>query len=335
MKFLKRFLQIFFSICLVANMLPQTAFATTIDELETNGLCEHHEFYDENCGYVEEIHEIPCNHVHTEDCKETIQNCIHIHTEECFAPAEAANPDTTDDLANQEPINCQHVCSEENGCITIIEHCVHVEHDETCGYVAAVEAHDCEYDCSICKENQCTCETENPLNHASDCPAYVIPEISTCNCETRCTEEQINEECPVCSLDGDTLENCVGKTADEIKVTHAYQLLSALPEPASITDENKEALITQLNEALNAFNSLNEENREAFYLLEKGSEYHDNAMNLKNALGLNKKLMLAPQSTPTAPPTLAFLQRQNQHLSRHQRQNLRTHQLCILEIIPI
>ena len=60
------------------------------------------------------------------------------------APTEAAEPAEV-----AEPTLCSHVCSVESGCIVQELNCPH-EHDETCGYVPAVEGQPCTYVCKIC-----------------------------------------------------------------------------------------------------------------------------------------------------------------------------------------
>ena len=88
-----------------------------------------------------------------------------------------------------EPI-CGHVCSEESGCITKELNCNH-EHDENCGYVPATAGTPCTYVCEICNAP--------------------VAEEAECICETKCTEEEINEDCPVCSAEGAELDKiCVG-----------------------------------------------------------------------------------------------------------------------------
>lgn len=89
--------------------MPAMTFAD--DTAYEAGLCEHHQQHDENCGYSEGTEEVPCSHEHTEDCYTLVTNCIHEHTEECYGE------DST------EPDSCNHVCSEETGCITRVLNC--------------------------------------------------------------------------------------------------------------------------------------------------------------------------------------------------------------------
>lgn len=63
---------------------------------------------------------------------------------EAAVPTEAAGPTL-----------CSHVCSVESGCIVQELNCLH-EHDETCGYVPAVEGQPCTYVCKVCGPTEIT-----------------------------------------------------------------------------------------------------------------------------------------------------------------------------------
>lgn len=72
--------------------------------------------------------------------------------------------------------------------------------DEACGYAPATEGTPCTYVCEICNAQ----DSGNPVT-----PSDAQPE--ECTCETLCTEEEINEDCPVCSAEGAELDKvCVG-----------------------------------------------------------------------------------------------------------------------------
>ena len=159
---------------MMVALVPSMVYADDTDgDVSTGGLCEHHPQHDESCGYSEGTAEVPCNHQHTEECYTQVTNCVHAHTEACYSKG------STD---------CVHVCSEESGCIARELNCKH-EHDENCSYVPATEGTPCTYVCEICNAS--------------------IVEEAKCICETKCTEEESNEDCPVCGENGD-ISGCVG-----------------------------------------------------------------------------------------------------------------------------
>ena len=171
----KRIFAAFVCLCMLMALVPSMAYAN--DTVYTGGLCEHHPQHDDACGYSEGTAEVPCNHEHTEDCYTLVTNCVHEHTAECYSEG------------STEPDLCGHVCSEESGCITKELNCNH-EHDESCGYVPATAGTPCTYECEICNAQ-----------------AAEEPE---CICETKCTEEESNADCPVCGGENGDISGCVG-----------------------------------------------------------------------------------------------------------------------------
>ena len=171
----KRIFAAFVCLCMLMALVPSMAYAN--DTVYTGGLCEHHTQHDDACGYSEGTAEVPCSHEHTEDCYTLVTNCVHEHTAECYSEG------------STEPDLCGHVCSEESGCITKELNCNH-EHDENCGYVPAKEGTPCTYVCEICNAQ-----------------AAEEPE---CICDTKCTEEEVNADCPVCGGENGDISGCVG-----------------------------------------------------------------------------------------------------------------------------
>ena len=179
----KRIFAAFVCLCMLMALVPSMAYAG--DTVSVGGLCEHHTQHDSACGYSEGAAEVPYSHEHTEDCYVLVTNCVHKHTAECYSdgilPAEGEEK-TAD--------SCSHQCSEESGCITKELNCKH-EHDGSCGYVPATAGTPCTYDCQIC-----------------NAPAA---EEAECICETKCTEEKVNADCPVCGSESGDIFACVGK----------------------------------------------------------------------------------------------------------------------------
>ena len=96
-------------------------------------------------------------------------------------------------------IPCSHEHNESCGGLTDPEVCNHT-HDEACGYVPATEGTPCTFVCEVCNAQ----DSGNPAT-----PSDAQPE--TCTCETLCTEEEVNADCPVCSAEGAELDKvCVG-----------------------------------------------------------------------------------------------------------------------------
>lgn len=209
----KRIFAAFVCLCMLMALVPSMAYAG--DTVYTAGLCEHHPQHDDACGYSAGAAEVPCNHEHTEECYTLVTNCVHEHTAECYSG------ETT------EPI-CGHVCSEESGCITKELNCKH-EHDASCGYVPATAGTPCTYVCEICnaqpvEEPECNCDTKCTEEESNtDCPVCggengdisgcvgkEKTEEPQCVCDTKCTEEESNADCPVCGGENGNIENCIG-----------------------------------------------------------------------------------------------------------------------------
>ena len=170
----KRIFAAFVCLCMLMALVPSMAYAG--DTVSVGGLCEHHTQHDGACGYSEGAAETPCGHEHTEDCYTLVTKCVHAHTAECYSEESA------------EPI-CGHVCSEESGCITKELNCNH-EHDENCGYIPATAGTPCNFVCEICNAQ--------------------VAEEPECICDTKCTEEEPNADCPVCGGEDGNISICVG-----------------------------------------------------------------------------------------------------------------------------
>lgn len=202
----KRIFAAFVCLCMLMALVPSMAYAG--DTVSVGGLCEHHTQHDSACGYSEGTAEVPCNHEHTEDCYTLVTNCVHEHTAECYSG------ETTE-------LICGHVCSEESGCITKELNCKH-EHDEACGYVPATEGTPCNFVCEICNAH--------------------VAEEPECICDTKCTEEEVNADCPVCGGENGDISGCVGaammltlKGARAITPTKPVNGDGSLDKPYEIT----------------------------------------------------------------------------------------------------
>ena len=188
-------LALLLSAAMLFSMSGTPVYAVDV-ETGASAVCPHH-VHDETCGYSEGT---PCTHEHTDDCYTLVTECVHEHTAECYPAetedgAESGSEDTAtpSDADVKEASACTHVCSVESGCITKELNCQHV-HDETCGYSEG----------SPCTFDPADCELCNPTDSGEpEAPAE-------CTCETLCTEDSVDPDCPVCGAEGADLADCTG-----------------------------------------------------------------------------------------------------------------------------
>ena len=194
------------------------------------GLCKHHPEHTEDCGYTEGTEGAACKHEHTEDCYTLVKKCIHKHDESCYPVLEGSvseNTATSSEVEEAQPTECTHECSEESGCKTKKLSCRHErgEHDDSCGYIPATEGTPCGYICEQCNSQD----------------SGLVPGVSgnapaECICETRCEQEAVNPDCPVCAAEDADLSACKG-------TEQAMSLMAAAADEGTIsgnvTWENK------------------------------------------------------------------------------------------------
>lgn len=183
--------------------VPASAVEAGVSAVHT-GLCKHHPEHTEDCGYTEGTEGAACKHEHTEDCYTLVKKCIHKHDESCYPVLEGSvseNTATSSEVEEAQPTECTHECSEESGCKTKKLSCRHErgEHDDSCGYIPATEGTPCGYTCELCNSQ------DNGLvsGVSGNAPAE-------CICETRCEQEAVNRDCPVCSAEDADLSACEG-----------------------------------------------------------------------------------------------------------------------------
>ena len=183
--------------------VPASAVEAGASAVHT-GLCEHHPEHTEDCGYTEGTEGAACEHEHTEDCYTLVKKCVHEHDESCYPVLEGSVPENTatpSEAEEAQPTACTHECSEESGCITKELSCPHErgEHDDTCGYIPATDGTPCGYTCEQCNSQD----------------GGLVPSVSgnapvECICETRCEQEAVNPDCPVCAAENADLSACKG-----------------------------------------------------------------------------------------------------------------------------
>ena len=183
--------------------VPASAVEAGASAVHT-GLCEHHPEHTEDCGYTEGTEGAACEHEHTENCYTLVKKCVHEHDESCYPVLEGSVPENTatpSEAEEAQPTVCTHECSEESGCITKELSCPHErgEHDDSCGYIPATEGTPCGYTCEQCNSQD----------------SGLVPGVSgnapaECICETRCEQEAVNPDCPVCAAEDADLSACKG-----------------------------------------------------------------------------------------------------------------------------
>ena len=265
--------------------IPAFAVETDVSAVHT-GLCEHHPEHTEDCGYTEGTEGAACEHEHkvnggeadredplgdTEDCYILVEKCVHEHDESCYPVLEESiseNTATPSEAEEAQPTACTHECSEESGCITKELSCPHErgEHDDTCGYIPATEGTPCGYICEQCNSQdsglvpgvsgnapaECICETRCEQEAVNpDCPVCSAEDAdltackgtaeAACICEKLCGADAVNPDCTVCSAKGADLSACLGK---EEAVLAVQALIDALPE--TVTEDNATKIEEQL-----------------------------------------------------------------------------------------
>lgn len=249
------------SLCMVANLLPMTAFAaeTGTPPGASGSVCGH--VHDEDCGYIEAVEGAPCSHLNEDGS----YSCVPVMDSGVSG--------------NATPSDADYVCGHEDGC----------------GYAEAMEGADCTHSCELCdptvenppvetppdkdaivtdtcicdtlctegvinpdcpvcsaegadlskclgkerKAEQCLCDptVEKDGEHTNkDCPFYVEKAV-VCNCLVLCTAEQANTDCSVCNEDYGLCaagKNAVTPPSDEAAVNAVIMMIDALPTMDSI-----------------------------------------------------------------------------------------------------
>ena len=122
-------------------------------------------------------------------------------------------------------IPCSHEHNESCGRLTDPTACNHT-HDEACGYVPATEGTPCTFVCEVCNAQD-----------IGNLEALSNEQTEECTCETLCTDEEINGDCPVCSAEGAELDKvCVG-AASMLPVSAL-----AVGEPATLYVGNQQVI---------------------------------------------------------------------------------------------
>ncbi len=207
----------------VSRLSVQATVDTPMTQAES---CEHHQTHTLDCGYVQAVEAASCAHTHEAACYVEKTVCLHNdHDDACgYGQPVEENP-------------CSHLCSQENGCITLEEQCIHTSHDDVCGYEEAVGEIPCTFACTDCvkeEDNPDKQSIESTVKEESQASRNALPGSSdeasvsqnetsaydkegsnqenvTCTCTSRCKEGDIEADCTLCSGEAGGINACQGK----------------------------------------------------------------------------------------------------------------------------
>ena len=149
------------------------------------------------CGFCQSVH----NHVHVanDGVRRRRRDNGIVTSESGLCEHHTQHDESCGYTEGTAEIPCSHEHNENCGGLTDPEACNHT-HDKACDFVPATEGTPCTFVCEVCNAQ----DSGNPAT-----PSDAQPE--ECTCETLCTGEEINGDCPVCSAEGAELDKvCVG-----------------------------------------------------------------------------------------------------------------------------
>ena len=138
----RRILSMITALALCLSLCPTWAFAYE-GEMDS-GLCVHHPYHTDECGYIGPTEGRGCGHVHTDECETEETRCVHVHDGTCYSDGDL--PAEGEDKAAD---TCTHVCTVDSGCVTLTLDCQHT-HDSECGYIQDTPGASCGYECPLC-----------------------------------------------------------------------------------------------------------------------------------------------------------------------------------------
>lgn len=204
-----------FSLCLTMFPFGESGRVLAAEPEIITGSCSHHPSHTDDCGYHEEVPEIPCTHEHDETCYKVQPVMEQTEPEagdeetQTDENAEGTEEDSGLDTQETEPIDASNDdTSEETEQILDCRH----EHDAACGYTAAAEGTPCTYVCEICPVQNLTDElpsaeeitAENTAETETQLPAddtKAAPPVE----ETEPSLPQTEDEGPAAPEDTETL----------------------------------------------------------------------------------------------------------------------------------
>ncbi|MDD6806202.1 MAG: hypothetical protein PUD77_08040, partial [Clostridiales bacterium] len=168
------------------------------ESVDATTVCSNHQTHDENCGYVEASEELPCLHVHGEECYSLEIVCQHEHNNECYENVDhlvcgleegtVSDNDAMTDADAED--NEEEVSAEEDGAEEKTE--AYAEgHVHTEGCYAQEQNLICSHVCS--EESGCVVRTLN-CQHVHDESCGYREAVEGHACEHVCDLCDVNEE---------------------------------------------------------------------------------------------------------------------------------------------
>ena len=196
MKQMKRVISLVLSFALLSGYIPAPVHA---EDLSQQGLCEHHQEHI-GCSYTPAVEAAECGHQHDGTCYVQEENCIHVH-----------------DGCGAEDVPCEHICSEDTGCITVTLNCQH-EHDNECGYAEARDAVACDYVCAECSTQEEEIPCDGTLNcaadeHSEECEKKAADDLAA---EQEATQKAAEEHTTVDQAAADASETVIGTCGENL-----------------------------------------------------------------------------------------------------------------------
>lgn len=242
---------------------------------ESDTTCNH----SGDCGFVAAVEGMACNHTEHADCGYAPATegtaCNHAHSlvvgAGCYAPLCTHAKGQHDETCGYAAVVAASACT---------FHCNICHEDETltpasetpveepiCGCAEKCAAEAVKADCPVCSAEgadlaactgeeapvapACTCETDDPAFHATNCPAYIAPGNPECFCVEKCTEDALNVWCDLCGVQG--IEACTGEStaavySGSVTVDSTNKVIYANGTPITITGNGDgTATITETN----------------------------------------------------------------------------------------
>ena len=99
---LQRVICFILAFVMVLGFAPVPAIAA-----ESDGLCEHHTEHTASCGYSPAVDGHACGHEHTDECYQSVTQCVHTHGDCGYVPAVeghgcSCQPDESGEIVHAE-----------------------------------------------------------------------------------------------------------------------------------------------------------------------------------------------------------------------------------------
>lgn len=213
LKLWKRALAMFLAMNILFSNFPISTVAAQAED----GTCQHHTHPSDDCSYRAAVPEQKCSHTqHNESCYAV--SCLHTEHSGCaYDPGvpgsgcecpvneetgeKEHDPETCTYQEGRPATACDHKCTTGSGCVTDTLICGHTD-DGLCHYTAAVEGVACNFVCEICQQ-----DGVQPVDNSDKC---------ICGDLEKCTAENRNADCPVCTASESLEADCLGHKSEPL-----------------------------------------------------------------------------------------------------------------------